>query len=241
MSILKLVDVTKSFGGLKAVRNLSLEVNEGDILGLIGPNGAGKTTVFNLITGFLQPENGEIIFDGHSLLELKPHAICKLGITRSFQIAKPFSALTVLQSVMVGAFHLTKEADHAKTEALKILDSLRLTHLVDMKTRSLTLSDRKRVEIARAIATQPKLLLLDEAMAGMNLIEVEDMLSDIRKIHENGITLVVIEHVMKAVMSLSGRVIVLNHGEKIAEGTPEEVSNNQDVIKAYLGEEYLVS
>ena len=146
MSILKLVDVTKSFGGLKAVHNLSLEVNEGDILGLIGPNGAGKTTVFNLITGFLHPENGDIIFNGHSLLELKPHAICKLGITRSFQIAKPFSALTVLQSVMVGAFHLTKEADHAKTEALKILDSLRLTHLGDMKTRSLTLSDRKRVD-----------------------------------------------------------------------------------------------
>jgi len=241
MQILKLMEVEKNFGGLKALENVSFEVQEGKILGLIGPNGAGKTTVFNLITGFLRPDKGDIIFGGRSILGLKPHDVCKLGLTRSFQIVKPFSGLTVLENVMVGAFHLTKNPNIARKEALTILEFLQLSHLRDMKAGSLTLSDRKRIEIARALATKPKLLLLDEPMGGMNSTEVETMLREIEKVREGGITLIIIEHVMKAVMSISDRIAVLNYGQKIVEGTPKEVSGNRDVIKAYLGEEYNVS
>jgi branched-chain amino acid transport system ATP-binding protein len=235
------MEVEKNFGGLKALENVSFEVQEGKILGLIGPNGAGKTTVFNLITGFLRPDKGDIIFGGRSILGLKPHDVCKLGLTRSFQIVKPFSGLTVLENVMVGAFHLTKNPNIARKEALTILEFLQLSHLRDMKAGSLTLSDRKRIEIARALATKPKLLLLDEPMGGMNSTEVETMLREIEKVREGGITLIIIEHVMKAVMSISDRIAVLNYGQKIVEGTPKEVSGNRDVIKAYLGEEYNVS
>ena len=241
MPILKLDDVTKNFGGLTAVNKVNLEVEEGDIVGIIGPNGAGKTTVFNLVTGFLQPDDGDIVFNGHSLLRLQPHDICKLGITNSFQLVKTFPSLTVHENVMVGAFHHTKDVNSARKRALEILDFLRLNYLRDMKAGSLTISDRRRVEIGRAIATKPKLLLMDEPMGGMTPIEIQNMLEEIRKIHEIGITLVIIEHVMKAVMSISDRIVVLNHGEKIAEGRPEEVSKNQMVIKAYLGEEYIVS
>jgi branched-chain amino acid transport system ATP-binding protein len=241
MAIFKMIDVTKNFGGLKAVSKVSLEVKREEILGLIGPNGAGKTTVFNLVTGFFYPDNGDIIFDNHSILGLKPHDVCKLGITRSFQIVKPFSGLTVLENVMIGAFHLTKNPNIARREALAVLESLQLAHLSEMKAGSLTLSDRKRIEIARALATRPKLLLLDEPMGGMNAAEVESMVGEIQKIRKGGITLVIIEHVMRAVMSISDRIVVLNHGEKIAEGTPKEVSKNRDVITAYLGEEYHVS
>ena len=241
MQILKLMEVEKNFGGLKALENVSFEVQEGKILGLIGPNGAGKTTVFNLITGFLRPDKGDIIFGGRSILGLKPHDVCKLGLTRSFQIVKPFSGLTVLENVMVGAFHLTKNPNIARKEALTILEFLQLSHLREMKAGSLTLSDRKRIEIARALATKPKLLLLDEPMGGMNSTEVETMLREIEKVREGGITLIIIEHVMKAVMSISDRIAVLNYGQKIVEGTPKEVSGNRDVIKAYLGEEYNVS
>lgn len=241
MGILRLVDVSKNFGGLKAVNKVNLEVEEDDILGIIGQNGAGKTTMFNLITGFLQPDSGDIIFNGHSLVGLKPHEICRLGITNSFQLVKTFTSLTVLENIMVGTFCHTKDVNSARKRALEILDFLQLNHLMKIKAGSLTISDRKRVEIGRAIATNPKLLLMDEPMGGMNPIEVHNMLEEIQKIREMGITLVIIEHVMKAVMSISERIVVLNHGEKIAEGKPEEVSKNQMVIKAYLGEEYIVS
>lgn len=241
MPALKLFNITKNFAGLKAVCKVSLEMDEDDIFGLIGPNGSGKTTVFNLITGFLNPDDGEIIFNGRSILGLKPHDICKRGITRTFQIVKPFSDLTVVENVMIGAFHLTKKPNSARKEALKVLDFLKLSHLRGMKASLLTISDRKRLEIARAIAIKPKLLLLDEPMGGMNPTEVENMLGEIKRIHDSGIGLLIIEHVMKAVMSISDRVAVLNHGEKIMEGTPKEVSKNQDVIKAYLGEEYVAS
>ncbi|NIO08173.1 MAG: ATP-binding cassette domain-containing protein, partial [Deltaproteobacteria bacterium] len=171
MPFLQLSEVTKNFGGLRAVGDLQLEVREGEILGLIGPNGAGKTTVFNLITGFLQPDRGDIRFDGTSLLGLKPHNVCELGITRTFQIVKPFAGLTVLENVMVGSFHLTKAPVTARNEALQVLDFLELGRLKGMKAGSLTISDRKHLEIARALATKPKLLLLDEPMAGMNPTE----------------------------------------------------------------------
>jgi branched-chain amino acid transport system ATP-binding protein len=241
MSLIRLNGVTKKFGGLKAVSRLGFEVGKGEIVGLIGPNGAGKTTVFNLITGFLRPDQGGIDFDGNSLLGLKPHEVCQLGITRTFQIVKPFAGLTVLENVMIGVFHLTKNAGIAKKGAIETLDFLNLTHLKDKKAGSLTISNRKQLEIARALAIQPKLLLLDEPMGGMNPIEAENMVWDIKKVRESGITIIIIEHVMKAIMSLSDRIVVLHHGEKITEGTPQEVTKNQDVIAAYLGEDYLVS
>jgi branched-chain amino acid transport system ATP-binding protein len=241
MSFLQLINVTKNFGGLRAVGSLDLEVKRGEILGLIGPNGAGKTTVFNLITGFFRPDQGDIRFDDTSLIGLKPHDVSRLGVTRTFQLVKPFAGLTVLENVMVGAFHMTKDRGIAKKEALRILDFLELSHLRRMKAGALTISDRKHLEIARALATQPKILLLDEPMAGMNPTEVDLMMGQIQRIREEGTAIFIIEHVMKAIMAISYRIVVLHHGEKIAEGTPKEVSTNQDVITAYLGEESLVS
>jgi branched-chain amino acid transport system ATP-binding protein len=223
------------------VGSLELEVKRGEILGLIGPNGAGKTTVFNLITGFFRPDQGEIRFDDRSLIGLKPHDVSKMGVTRTFQLVKPFAGLTVLENVMVGAFHMTKVRGIAKKEALRILDFLELGHLRRIKAGALTISDRKHLEIARALATKPKILLLDEPMAGMNPTEVDLMMGQIQRIREEGRAIFIIEHVMKAIMAISDRIVVLHHGEKIAEGTPKEVSTNRDVITAYLGEESLVS
>jgi branched-chain amino acid transport system ATP-binding protein len=208
---------------------------------LIGPNGAGKTTVFNLITGFLQPDQGKIILNGSSIVGLKPHEVCERGITRTFQIVKPFAGLSVLENVMIGGLHVTKDITRAKMEALEILDLLKLVHLRRMKAGSLTISNRKRLEIGRALATKPQLLLLDEPMGGMNPAEVEEMLEEIQEVRKNQITIIIIDHVMKAIMSISDRIAVLHHGEKIAEGTPKEVTRNQHVIKAYLGEEYLAA
>lgn len=237
MSLLKLSNVNKSFGGLKAVDCLYLEVEEGKITGFIGPNGAGKTTVFNLITGFIQPDEGEIVFNGSSLLNLKAHAICRHGISRTFQITKVFGDLSVLENVMVGLFHFEKDIAEAKSEASKILEFLGLSRLKNVKGESLTISDRKRLDIARALATKPKLLLLDEPMGGMNPSEVNIMIEQLQKIRDRGVTLLIIEHVMKAIMTISDSITVINQGVKIAEGTPKEVSENQAVINAYLGGE----
>jgi branched-chain amino acid transport system ATP-binding protein len=241
MALLQLVGTVKTFGGLQAVDHLNMDVKKGEILGLIGPNGAGKTTVFNLITGFLQPNKGDILFNGSSVLGLKPHDICELGITRTFQIVKPFAGLTVLENVMVGSFHLTKNSMRARKEAVEILNFLKIDHLRNIKSGTLTIYDRKRLEIARALAVKPKLLLLDEPMAGVSPAEANNMLVQVQKVRDGGISLLIIEHVMKVVMSISDRIVVLNHGQKIAEGSPEEVSTNPDVIAAYLGEEYLAS
>jgi branched-chain amino acid transport system ATP-binding protein len=241
MVLLQLRSLTKSFGGLQAVVTLELDVDQGEILGLIGPNGSGKTTIFNLITGFLQPDNGDIVFEGNSILNLKPHNICELGITRTFQIVKPFSELTVLENVMIGAFSGTKESNIAKREALQILDDLEFAHIQHMKAGALTISERKYLEIARALATRPKLFLIDEPMAGMNPSEVDGMIRHIQKIREGGITVFIIEHVMRAIMAISDRVAVLHNGKKIADGTPKEITANQDVITAYLGENYIES
>jgi len=241
MSFLQLFNVTKNFGGLRAVGSLALEVKKGEILGLIGPNGAGKTTVFNLITGFSRPDEGDIRFDDMSLIGFKPHDVSKLGVIRTFQLVKPFAGLTVLENVMVGAFRKTRDRVLARKEALRILDFLELGHLRKMKAGALTISHRKHLEIARALATGPKILLLDEPMAGMNPTEIDLMMGQIQRLREEGTTLFIIEHVMKAIMAISDRIVVLHHGEKIAEGTPKEVSSNQDVITAYLGEESVVS
>ncbi|HHY38454.1 MAG TPA: ABC transporter ATP-binding protein [Clostridia bacterium] len=238
MPLLSVKGLTKRFGGLLAVNRLDLSIEAGEILGLIGPNGAGKTTVFNVINGFYPADEGEIEFEGTSISRLKPDAICKKGIARAFQIVKPFGDMTVLDNTIVGALARTGDLKKAAREALDVLDSVGLWDKKDVLARSLTIADRKRLELARALATKPKLLLLDEVMAGLNPKEVEETVALVRKIRESGVTIFLIEHVMQAVMNLSERIVVLHHGSKIMEGRPQEVANDERVIKAYLGEEY---
>ncbi len=237
--LLELRHVSKAFGGLTAVNALSFSVEEGEIVGLIGPNGSGKTTVFNLILGFHSPSAGDILFAGKSLVGLKPHQICHRGIGRTFQIVQPFNNLTVLENVRIGAFRSTSDPSRATSEAAAILERLGLAPKRDFLPTRLTIGDRKRLELARALATKPRLLLLDEVMAGLTPAETAEMIALIRQIHADGITLLISEHVMQANMSLSHRIVVLHHGEKICEGSPPEVSRNPEVIKAYLGEEFL--
>ena len=240
--MLKIHHLSKYFGGLKAVNRLDLEIEQGHIVGLIGPNGSGKTTVFNLVTGFLIPEEGEIVFDGESLIGIKPHEICSRGISRTFQVVKPFLKLTVLENVMIGAFHITKDPVRAERMAKEVIGFFEFRDKLNYPAASLTLSERKQLEIARTLATRPKLLLLDESMAGLTPTEIDQMIGLLRKVkNESGITLFVIEHVMRAIMSISDKIIVIHHGEKIAEEAPKEVVKNPDVISAYLGEEYLAA
>jgi len=232
--------LNKRFGGLVAVRDVSFWVRRGEILGLLGPNGAGKTTIFNLITGFLPPDSGKVEFKGERITGLKPpHQVCLKHIGRTFQLVKPFKDMSVLENVMVGAFAQFKKAKETQQEAMKILDFIGLSRHSDSLASSLTTADRKRLELGRALATQPELLLLDEVVAGLNPRETEEIIGIIKAISNRGITLLMIEHVMKAVMTLSHRIIVLHHGEKIAEGIPAEISKDKRVIDAYLGEEYL--
>lgn len=235
--LLKIESVTKKFGGLSAVSDVSLEVEQGTILGLIGPNGAGKTTLFNCINGTLPITEGKILFDGADISNKKSHEIAKLGIARSYQIVQPFGNMTTLQNAMVGGFCKTKIYKEAEGIALKSLELVRLDHKKDVIAKHLNLGERKKLEIAKALSTQPKLLLLDEVMAGLTPIEVQEMVRIIHSINASGVTLIIIEHIMEAIMSLSKRIIVLNFGKKIMEGSPEEVSNSQQVIEAYFGVE----
>ena len=231
--------ISKSFGGLEAVKDLSFTVREGEILGLIGPNGAGKTTVFNLISGFIPPDKGKIVFGGKDITHLKtPHCFCHECIGRTFQLVKPFQNMTVLENVMVGTFACTTKTDEARKEAFAILDRIHLSRHAYTMASSLTIADRKRLELGRALGTQPKLLLLDEVMAGLNPKETEDIISIIKSIFNEGTTIIMIEHVMKAVMSLSDRIVVINNGIKLVEGLPNEVVKDQRVIDAYLGGAY---
>jgi len=237
--LLKIQGVSKSFGGLQAIKKIDITIRRGEITGLIGPNGAGKTTLFNLITGFYKPDEGTIFFKDEEITGLRPpHRICKKGIGRTFQIVKPFSGLTVLDNVMAGAVEKSPNIHEARGEALGILEFVGLGKFMNLKATSLTLGRQKRLEFARALATNPVLLLLDEVMAGLNPKEIDETIGLIRSVANRGVTILVIEHVMKAIMSLSDYIIVIHHGEKIFEGKPQEVSKNEDVIRAYLGKEY---
>lgn len=238
MTLLELKGVSKNFGGLKAVHRVSFSLEEGEILGIIGPNGAGKTTLFNTLTGFYKPDEGEVWFGGERLVNLKPHQICQKGMVRTFQIVKPFLELTTLENVMIAALNRTKLIREATERALQTIEFVGLKDKAETLATGLTLPHRKRLELARALATEPRLLLLDEVMAGLTPTEVDELIRLLKEVNRRGMTILLIEHVMRGVMALSKRVVVLNYGEKIAEGVPEEVVKNRQVIEAYLGEEF---
>ncbi len=242
MAILQARRVTKLFGGLAAVSLVSFDLREGEILGLIGPNGSGKTTLVNVITGTLPYSDGDVLFRGGSIRGLPPYEIGRLGLSRTFQIVKPFRNLTVLQNVMVGALFGARggarELGSARRQAGEVLEFVGLAHRAHAPAEGLNVPERKRMELARALAMRPTILFLDEVMAGLNPAEIDEAVELIKRIRNRGITLVVIEHVMKAIRNVSDRIMVLFHGEKLTEGSPGEVLNNPQVVSAYLGRRY---
>ncbi|HXZ52749.1 MAG TPA: ABC transporter ATP-binding protein [Burkholderiales bacterium] len=237
MALLEVRALSKSFRGLRAVSGASFDVPEGGLVALIGPNGAGKTTIFNMAAGVYAPDEGEIEFAGRRIDGLRPHQICAAGIGRTFQIVKPFAGLSVLDNVIVGALQREPRVPRARALALGILGKLELAAKQDLPASSLTLPDRKRLEVARALATGPRLLLLDEVMAGLRPTECDQMVGVFRELNRGGLTIVLIEHVMRAVMALARQVVVLHHGEVIARGTPAEVVRDPAVLECYLGED----
>jgi branched-chain amino acid transport system ATP-binding protein len=238
MRILTVEQLCKAFGGLKAINNLDFYVDEGEIIGLIGPNGSGKTTTLNLITGFLKPDTGKIIFRDDDIAGFPRYRVCQQGIARTFQLIKPFLNFSALQNVMVGRVYgqeHSKSIKLAKVEAREILDRVGLLEKEDILAKDLRLMERKRLELARALATKPRLLLLDELMAGLNHAETEEAMQLIKQIRDSNITIIVIEHIVKAILGLSDRIIVLNMGTKIAEASPQEIVHDPKVIEVYLG------
>jgi len=236
-ALLEVSRLGKSFRGVRAVTDVSFAVAEREIVSLIGPNGAGKTTVFNLIAGVLRPDTGRVRLASRDITGLRPDQICAAGIARTFQLVKPFPELTVLENVVVGALRGTPDVAEARAAARRLLDVVELGEQADVPAAHLTLPDRKRLEVARALATGPRLLLLDEVVAGLRPTEADRMVRALRRLHdEAGLTILLIEHVMRAVMALSDHIVVLHHGEKISEGTPEHVVRDPAVLGCYLGQ-----
>jgi branched-chain amino acid transport system ATP-binding protein len=240
MALLAVEKLSKSFGGVRANHDITFEVNEGELVGIIGPNGAGKTTLFDQISGFRRPDAGRIVFGDRDITGFRPDRTCATGMARTFQIVRVFGDLTVLENVLVAALLRHKDASDAEEAARRVLDRVGLDGVVDALARELPLAGRKRVQLARALATEPKLLLLDEAMAGLNKKESADAVELLKSLR-NELTIVMIEHVMEIVMPLSDRVVVLVEGEKLVEGSPDEISRDQRVVAAYLGERFVAS
>ncbi len=239
MSLLNVEGISKHFGGLAAVSRVDLQVSEGEVVGLIGPNGAGKTTLFNLLSGALKPNAGSIRFRGEDITGLKPHQICRKGLARTFQSVKVFGAMPASQNVLAGAIFgnpAQTSLKQAGEEVARQLEFVGLTAQADVPARDLTLANQKRLEMARALATKPALLLVDELMAGLNPTEVAQAMELVAEVRKRGTTVFIIEHVMKAIMNICDRIIVLHHGEKLAEGTPQEIATSRTVVEVYLGE-----
>lgn len=233
--MLDVTGVTKRFGGLVAVAEVSLRVPDGAIVALVGPNGAGKTTLFAMISGFIAPDTGRIEFGGEDVTGVSPHLICAMGLVRTFQVVQPFGRLSVRENIAVGAHLRLADRGEALARAAAVAERVGMVHLLDRPAHALTVAARKRLELARALATEPRLLLLDEVMAGLNPTEMAEMIRIVRGIRDSGVTVFLIEHVMQAVASLAERVHVLNHGRLIAEGAPAEIARMPEVIEAYLG------
>jgi branched-chain amino acid transport system ATP-binding protein len=231
--------LSKRFGGLRAVQDVSFTIRENETVALIGPNGAGKTTSFHLITGFHRPDQGSVMAYGREIVGLKPHDICAHGVARTFQVAKPFGAMTVLANVMTGAFLRDRHTAVARDKAREVIEFVGLAAKEQTAAKDLTTIDQRRLEMARALATQPRLLLLDEVMAGLNPAEIDQAVGLIGKLSQRGLTIVIVEHVMRAIMAVARHIVVLDHGQKIAEGTPKEIVENPEVVRAYLGTGYV--
>jgi branched-chain amino acid transport system ATP-binding protein len=240
MALLEVKELSKHFGGVVALDGVNIKVDKGELVGIIGPNGAGKTTLYNCVTGFYPPTSGKVFFDGKDVTGLPSHKLCRMGMARTFQIPRPFMSMTLLENVMVGALGAGMSLREAKEKAKEIVSFLKLEEQANKPISKLNFNYRRRCELARALATNPKLLMLDETFAGLNPSEIDEMVKLVRKIHESGVTIMLTEHVMKVVMSLAERIVVLHQGKVIAEGLPREVVNDSRVVEAYLGQRIFV-